>query len=75
MSRNRRPTNRRASRRRDERRLVAAVVGFLVVGGAVAIAAAYGAAPATLGIVCLLAGSGVFVLLWSVLTLIERIAR
>ena len=68
------PTNRRAERRRDQRRLIAIVVGFLVVVGTLVIAFVYGAAPATLGLVCLVAGGAVLLLLWGVLNLIERIA-
>ena len=68
------PTNRRAERQRDQRRLIAIVVGFLVVVGTMVIAFVYGAAPATLGLICLLTGAAVLLLLWGVLHLIERIA-
>ena len=69
------PTNRRAERRRDQRRLVAIVIGFLTVGGALAIAITYGAAPAVLGLVCLAAGAAVLLLIWAILGIIERIAE
>ena len=68
------PTNRRADRRREQRRLVGIVVGFLVIVGTLVIAFVYGAAPATLGLVFLLAGAAVLLLLWGILQLIERIA-
>ena len=74
MSEGGRPTDRRADRRRDQRRLVAIVIGFLVIGGAAAIAVVYGAAPAILGLVCLLSGAAVLLLLWLILGIIERIA-
>ena len=50
------------------------MVGFLVIGGALAIAVVYGAAPAILGLVCLLAGAAVLLLIWGILGIIERIA-
>jgi hypothetical protein len=71
----RKPTDRRAERRRDQRRLVAIVIGFLTVGGALAIAITYGAAPAVLGLACLVAGAAVLLLIWAILGIIERIAE
>lgn len=68
------PTDRRAERRRDQRRLITIVVAFLVVVGTIAIAFVYGAAPATLGLICLLGGAAVLLLVWGVLLLIECIA-
>jgi hypothetical protein len=72
MSDQNRPTNPRAQRRREQRRLFWAVVGFLVVGGGVAIAVAYGSRAIVLGATCLVAGVGILALLWGILLLIER---
>jgi fatty acid desaturase len=69
------PTNRRADRRRQERRLLWSVLIFLVVGGAVAIALAYGSRAVVLGATCLLAGAGILGLLWLILMIIERLAE
>ena len=69
------PTDYRAYHRKTERNLALAVVVALVgVGGAV-IAAIYGGGAAALGLTCLLAGSGLFGLLWLTLTLMERWAN
>ena len=69
------PSNPRAQRRREQRRLFWVVVAFLVVGGSVAIALAYGPQAVVLGLLCLLAGAGVLGLLWLLLRLLERIAE
>ena len=69
------PTDTRASRRRTDRNLALAVVIFLVGVGGTLIALVYGGGAAALGLVCLLAGAGVFGLLWLILTLIERWAN
>ena len=56
------PTDTRAFRRKNDRNLALAVVIFLVgVGGAL-----------ILGLTCLLAGSGIFGLVWMILTLMGR---
>ena len=70
-----RPTDRRAQRRRDQRRLFWIVVGFLVIGGTIAIALVYRPSAAGLGLVCLLAGAAVLGLLWLILALIERLSK
>ena len=66
------PTDYRAIRRKTDRNLALAVVIFLVGVGDALIAFLYGGGPAALGIICLLAGAGIFGLLWLILTLMER---
>jgi len=68
----RRPTDYRAIRRKTDRNLALAVVIFLVGVGGTLIALIYGGGAAALGLVCLLAGVGLFGLIWLILTLIER---
>ena len=75
MSEKGRPTDRRAQRRREQRRLLGAVLIFLVVGGGIAIALAYGSRAVPLGATCLLAGAGILGLLWLILLIIERLAE
>jgi hypothetical protein len=69
------PTDYRAYRRKTERNLAIAVVLVLVGVGGALIAAIYGSGAAALGLTCLLAGSGLFGLLWLALTLMERWAN
>jgi len=69
------PTNYRASRRKTERDLARAVVIFLIGVGGALIAFIYGRRAAILGITCLLAGAGIFGLVWLILTLMERWAN
>jgi len=69
------PTDYRAQRRKTERTLAWAVVLFLVGGGGAAIALVYGRSAALLGLTCLLAGAGLFGLVWLILTLMERWAN
>jgi hypothetical protein len=66
------PTDYRAIRRRTDRNLAIAVVIALVGVGGALIAVIYGGGAAALGLVCLLAGAGIFGLLWLLLTLMER---
>lgn len=66
------PTDYRAMRRKSDRNLALAVVIFLVGVGGTAIALVYGGGAAALGLVCLLAGAGLFGLLWLILTLMGR---
>jgi hypothetical protein len=70
--RSRPPTDYRAMRRKTDRNLALAVVIFLVGVGGALIAFVYGGGPAALGLVCLLAGAGIFGLLWLILTLMGR---
>ena len=62
-------------RRKSDRNLALAVVIFLVGVGGTAIALVYGGGAAALGLVCLLAGAGLFGLVWLILTLIGRWAE
>jgi len=66
------PTDTRALRRRTDRNLALAVVIFLVGVGGALIALIYGSSALILGLTCLLAGSGVFGLVWMILTLMGR---
>jgi uncharacterized membrane protein YhaH (DUF805 family) len=66
------PTNPRASRRRAQRQIFWIVIGFLVIGGTVAIALVYGPPAAALGLACLLVGAGLLSLLWLILGLLEK---
>jgi hypothetical protein len=75
MSEAGKPTDRRAERRKEQRRLLWAVLIFLVVGGGMAIALAYGSRAVVLGVICLLAGAGILGLLWFILSIIERLAE
>jgi hypothetical protein len=70
--RSRPPTNYRAMRRKTDRDLALAVVICLVGVGGALIALVYGGGAAALGLVCLLGGSGIFGLLWLILTLMGR---
>ena len=75
MNAQRPPTDYRATRRKSDRNLALAVVIFLVGVGGTAIALVYGGGAAALGLVCLLAGAGLFGLVWLILTLIGRWAE
>jgi hypothetical protein len=66
------PTDLRAQRRREQRRLFWIIAAFLAVGGSVAIGLIYGAEAIPLGLMCLLAGTGLLGLLWLILTLVEK---
>jgi membrane protein YdbS with pleckstrin-like domain len=70
-----RPTDMRAYRRQTERRLVIAIVFMLVLIGSVVIGLIYGWPAVLTGLLCLLPGAGVFLLLWIVLSVIERLIR
>ena len=69
------PTDYRNYRRRSDRNLAIAVVIFLVGVGGTLIALIYGGGAAALGLICLLAGAGLFGLIWLILTLIGRWAE
>ncbi len=69
------PTDRRRERRRFDRNLFWAVVIFLVGVGGTLIALVFGLWQAAAGLVCLLAGAGIFGLLWLILSLMERWSR
>jgi hypothetical protein len=69
------PTDMRAYRRQTERRLVIAIVFILVLAGSVVIGLVYGWPAVFTGLLCLLPGAGVFLLLWIVLSVVERLSR
>lgn len=69
------PTDTRALRRRDERALLLAVIAVLLVVGGGLIFAIYGTGALVTGLACLLFGAGLLVLLWLILTAIERWAN
>jgi heme A synthase len=73
MKGNGKPTDLRGQRRREQRRLFWIVAIFLVVVGSVAIGVAYGPSAVPLGLTCLAIGAGFLVLLWLILTLMERL--
>jgi len=62
----------RAWRRKEDRQLALVIILFLVVVGGVTIGLVYGWGVALTGALCLLAGAGIFGLLWLMLSLIER---
>ncbi len=66
------PTDYRRYRAETDRRLLLAVVGFLIVVGGALIGIVYGGWAAATGLICLLAGAGVILFLWLLLTVIER---
>ena len=69
------PTDYRARRRQDDRRMLLAVVAFLLLVGGGLIYAIYGAGALITGLACLLFGVGLLLLLWLILTAIERWAN
>jgi hypothetical protein len=69
------PTDMRAYRRQTERRLVIAVVCAFVLLGSVVIGLVYGWPSVLTGLLCLLPGAGIFLLLWIVLAIIERLSQ
>lgn len=62
----------RAWQQREDRRLVLVIILFLVIVGGIAIGIVYGWGVAGTGALCLLAGAGIFGLLWLILVLVER---
>lgn len=69
------PTDTRRERRESERRLFILVIVFLLVVGSVLIGVVYGGWAAATGLVCLLAGAGILLFLWLLLTWLERWAN
>ncbi len=67
-----RPTDYRTLRRRLDRDLLFWVIALLLVIGGGLIGLIYGAGALILGLSCLALGAGVILLLWGILTLIER---
>jgi hypothetical protein len=69
------PTNTRRQQRENERRLFVAVIAFLLIVGSALIGVVYGGWAAATGLICLLAGSGLLLFLWLLLTWLERWAN
>lgn len=69
------PTDYRAQRRRQERDLLRWVIGLLLVVGGGLIGLSYGGGAMIIGVSCLAVGAGVILLLWGILTLMERWAN
>lgn len=69
------PTDYRAIRRREDRRLLWAVIAFLLIVGGGLIYTIYGTGALFTGLACLLFGVGLLLLLWLILTAIERWAN
>lgn len=66
------PTDYRRYRRETDRKLLIAVLTLLVVGGGALIGLIYGGWAAATALICLLAGAGLILFLWLLLSLLER---
>lgn len=69
------PTDYRRYRQQTDRRLLLAVIGFLLIVGGALIGVIYGGWAAATGLICLLAGAGLILFLWLLLSVIERWAN
>lgn len=69
------PTNMRTYRRQTEWRLVIAIVLIFVLIGSVVIGLVYGWPAVFTGLLCLLPGAGIFLVLWIILTIFERLSQ
>jgi len=69
------PTDYRAMRRRDDRALFLAVIAVLLVVGGGLIYILYGTGALITGLACLLFGVGLLLLLWLIMSAIERWAN
>ena len=69
------PTDYRAMRRRDDRALFIAVIAVLLVVGGGLIYIIYGTGALITGLACLLFGVGILLLLWLIMSAIERWAN
>ena len=69
------PTDYRAMRRRDDRALLLAVIAILLVVGGGLIYILYGTGALITGLACLLFGVGLLLLLWLIMSAIERWAN
>lgn len=69
------PTDMRAYRKKTERQLVVATIVVLVVIGSVVIGLVYGWQSIFTALLCLLPGAGVILLIWLVLSAIERFTK
>ncbi len=72
MPKENRPTNYRENRRRNDRILLWLVVGTLLILGTVLIGAIWGLPAAITGGLCLGGGATLILLLWGLLTLMEK---
>ncbi len=66
------PTDYRRYRRQTDRRLLMLVLGVLLIVGGGLIYLIYGQWALATGLLCLLPGAGVILLLWGLLSLLER---
>ena len=66
------PTDLRAYRRQTERRLLIGIIVCLLIVGSGLIGWLYGPAALLSALTCLLPGAGAFLLLWLLLTLLEK---
>ena len=69
------PTDYRAMRRRHDRALFLAVIAVLLVVGGGLIYIIYGTGALITGLACLLFGVGILLLLWLIMSAIERWAN
>ena len=69
------PTDYRAMRRRNDRALFLAVIAVLLVVGGGLIYIIYGTGALITGLACLLFGVGILLLLWLLMSAIERWAN
>ncbi|MBN1262099.1 MAG: hypothetical protein JXB35_15580 [Anaerolineae bacterium] len=72
---NRKPTDLRGARKRAERTLLISVAVFLVVVGGVLIGLVYGWDKVLPALLCLVPGAGAILVLWLLLSSIDRITR
>lgn len=72
MGRKRGPFNPDRHRRQTQARLIAGGLLILVIVGGGLVWVIYGQAAALTAVLCLLAGAGLFALLWGLLSLLER---
>lgn len=66
------PTDYRRTRRRADRQLLWLVIGVLLLGGGGLIYVIYGRWAVVTGLFCLIPGAGLILMLWALLSLIER---
>lgn len=66
------PTDYRRTRRRADRQLLWLVIGVLLLGGGGLIYVIYGRWAVVTGFFCLIPGAGLILMLWALLSLIER---
>jgi len=69
------PTDMRAYRKKTERQLMMATIVVLVGIGSIVIGMVYGWQSLFTGLLCLLPGAGVILLIWLVLSALERFTK